>query len=112
MSCDQRARFSQSAPGKATKGEPPPVTPAQAILRRMVPDSGPVAPHPAQLRQSSGPPLHLLCQPTSHPLPADGVADVVRLEFCVPDLEQQKKNLEDLNSGHYPTQMIAPGCKR
>ena len=34
-------------------------------------------------------------------------------DFCVPDLEQQKKNLQTLNSGGYPRNaMTLPGCGR
>jgi len=37
----------------------------------------------------------------------------IRRDFCVPDLEQQQKNLQTLNSGSYPrATMMAPGCKR
>ena len=37
----------------------------------------------------------------------------LRRDFCVPDLEQQKKNLQTLNSGSYPrTSMTLPGCER
>lgn len=37
----------------------------------------------------------------------------LRRDFCVPDLEQQKKNLQTLNSGSYPrATMTLPGCER
>jgi hypothetical protein len=37
----------------------------------------------------------------------------LRQDFCVPDLEQQKKNLQTLNAGSYPrTTMTLPGCER
>jgi hypothetical protein len=37
----------------------------------------------------------------------------VRLDFCVPGLEQQKKNVATLNAGKYPgNAMVAPGCSR
>jgi hypothetical protein len=37
----------------------------------------------------------------------------LRRDFCVPDLEQQKKNLLTLNSGSYPrATMTLPGCER
>jgi hypothetical protein len=36
----------------------------------------------------------------------------LRPEFCVPDLEQQKKNLATLNSGSYPKMMTLPNCAR
>jgi hypothetical protein len=41
------------------------------------------------------------------------VPDVLRLDFCVPGLEQQKKNVQTLNAGKYPGEaMVASGCKR
>jgi hypothetical protein len=41
------------------------------------------------------------------------VPEAVRLDFCVPGLEQQKKNVATLNSGKYPgNAMVAPGCNR
>lgn len=37
----------------------------------------------------------------------------LRRDFCVPDLEQQKQNLQTLNSGRYPrSTMTTPGCER
>jgi hypothetical protein len=37
----------------------------------------------------------------------------LRSDFCVPDLEQQRKNLQTLNSGSYPrATMTVPGCER
>ncbi|WP_260703085.1 hypothetical protein [Edaphobacter flagellatus] len=49
---------------------------------------------------------------TQNPIDPQFLPASVRLAFCVPDLEQQKKNLAELNGGHYPKQMVAPGCKR
>jgi hypothetical protein len=41
------------------------------------------------------------------------VPEAVRLDFCVPGLEQQKKNVATLNSGKYPgSSMVASGCSR
>jgi hypothetical protein len=41
------------------------------------------------------------------------VPEAVRLDFCVPGLEQQKKNVATLNAGKYPgNAMVAPGCSR
>lgn len=41
------------------------------------------------------------------------VPDAVRHDYCVPDLEQQKRNLATLNAGSYPGDaMVAPGCRR
>ena len=41
------------------------------------------------------------------------VPEAVRIDFCVPGLEQQKKNVVTLNSGRYPGgAMVAPGCSR
>ncbi len=37
----------------------------------------------------------------------------LRRDFCVPDLEQQKKNLQTLNGGSYPRATLTlPGCER
>ena len=36
----------------------------------------------------------------------------LRPDFCVPDLEQQKKNLATLNGGSYPRIMTLPNCAR
>ena len=37
----------------------------------------------------------------------------IRIDFCVPDIQQQKKNLQTLNSGSYPSKtMTLPGCSR
>jgi len=37
----------------------------------------------------------------------------IRRDFCVPDLEQQRKNLQTLNAGSYPrATMTLPGCER
>jgi hypothetical protein len=37
----------------------------------------------------------------------------LRRDFCVPDLEQQKKNLQTLNAGSYPrATMTLQGCER
>jgi hypothetical protein len=49
---------------------------------------------------------------TQNPIDPQFLPASVRLAFCVPDLEQQQKNLAELNEGHYPKQMVAPGCKR
>jgi hypothetical protein len=41
------------------------------------------------------------------------VPEAVRIDFCVPGIEQQKKNVVTLNSGKYPgNAMVAPGCSR
>jgi hypothetical protein len=49
---------------------------------------------------------------TQNPINNQFLPDAVRLDFCVPDVEQQKKILQELNAGHYPKQMTAPGCDR
>jgi hypothetical protein len=37
----------------------------------------------------------------------------IRRDFCVPDLEQQRKSLQTLNAGSYPrATMTLPGCER
>ena len=50
---------------------------------------------------------------THMPFDEQLLPDAVRHDYCVPDLEQQKKNLATLNAGSYPGDaMVAPGCKR
>jgi hypothetical protein len=50
---------------------------------------------------------------THMPIDEEVLPDAVRHDYCVPDLEQQKKNLATLNAGSYPGDaMVAPGCKR
>ena len=50
---------------------------------------------------------------TQEPFNDQFVPDALRLDFCVPGREQQKKNVETLNAGKYPAEaMVAPGCKR
>jgi hypothetical protein len=50
---------------------------------------------------------------TQSPFNDQFVPAAMRRDFCVPDLEQQKKNLQSLNDGHYPdSTMVAPGCTR
>ena len=50
---------------------------------------------------------------THMPFDEQILPDAVRHDYCVPDLEQQKKNLAMLNAGSYPGDaMVAPGCKR
>lgn len=60
-------------------------------------------------------------EPTKHPYagrtqePFDRLLlpSSLRLDFCVPDLSQQKENLQALNKDEYPGRtMVAPGCKR
>ena len=50
---------------------------------------------------------------THMPFDEQALTDAVRHDYCVPDLEQQKKNLATLNAGSYPGDaLVAPGCKR
>jgi hypothetical protein len=49
---------------------------------------------------------------TQSPFDEKLLPDSVRNDFCVPDLMQQKKNLEILNTGHYPEHIVPPGCDR
>lgn len=49
---------------------------------------------------------------TQAPYNEDLLPDRVRSDFCVPDLTQQKKNLQILNTGHYPELMVPAGCSR
>lgn len=40
------------------------------------------------------------------------IPDAMRLDFCVPNLEQQKQNVATFNAGNMPSgTMRAPGCK-
>jgi hypothetical protein len=50
---------------------------------------------------------------THMPFDEQLLPDAVRHDYCVPDLEQQKRNLATLNAGSYPGDaLVAPGCKR
>jgi hypothetical protein len=50
---------------------------------------------------------------THMPFDEQVLPDAVRHDYCVPGLEQQKRNLATLNAGSYPGDaMVAPGCKR
>jgi hypothetical protein len=46
--------------------------------------------------------------------PYDGtlIPDALRLDFCVPQLSQQKVNLQEFNEGRYPKGIIPEGCTR
>ena len=48
---------------------------------------------------------------TQSPFDDSFLPTYLRGDFCVPDLEQQKKNLQTLNAGTYPrSTMTLPGC--
>ena len=50
---------------------------------------------------------------TQSPFDYSFLPTYLRSDFCVPDLEQQKKNLQTLNSGSYPrATMTLSGCER
>jgi hypothetical protein len=49
---------------------------------------------------------------TQDPYDRSILADSVRLAFCVPGTEQQKKNLADFDAGRYPEGILPPGCTR
>jgi len=49
---------------------------------------------------------------TQEPYERDLVPDSLRNDFCVPDLAQQRVNLQVFESGSYPPGIIPPGCTR
>ena len=50
---------------------------------------------------------------TLEPYNEQFLLDSVRLDFCVPVLEQQKQNVATFNAGKRPRgTMVAPGCAR
>jgi hypothetical protein len=50
---------------------------------------------------------------TQMPMDIHLLPDAVRRNYCVPDLEQQTRNLATLNAGSYPGDaLVVPGCKR
>ena len=50
---------------------------------------------------------------TQSPFDDSFLPTYLRNDFCVPDLEQQRKNLQTLNAGSYPrATMTLPGCER
>jgi len=40
------------------------------------------------------------------------IPDSLRLDYCVPNLMQQKKNLEEFEQGKYPEEIMPAGCTR
>lgn len=40
------------------------------------------------------------------------IPDQLRAVFCVPSLDQQRKNLDDFKAGKYPAGILPPGCIR
>jgi hypothetical protein len=68
----------------------------------------PNAPHPQQ-----DPHLVVLTGRTLAPYDEQLLPDTVRLDFCVPNVAQQKQNVDMFNAAKRPTNtMLAPGCKR
>jgi hypothetical protein len=49
---------------------------------------------------------------TQDPYDTNLVPDKLRAALCVPSLEQQQKNIGELNAGRYPDTMIPKGCSR
>lgn len=49
---------------------------------------------------------------TQVPYNRDLIPDQMRALFCVPDMEQQRKNVAAFNVGQYPAGMIPSGCTR
>lgn len=47
---------------------------------------------------------------TQEPYNESLMPDTLRHSFCVPDLAQQKLNLEQFKQGKYPEKIIPPGC--
>lgn len=49
---------------------------------------------------------------TQEPYARSLVPDALRGVYCVPGLEQQRKNLAEFQAGRYPTGIIPAGCTR
>ncbi len=49
---------------------------------------------------------------TQEPFDRKLMPDSLRLDFCVPSLEQQSLNLKEFNAGRYPAKILPPGCTR
>lgn len=49
---------------------------------------------------------------TQEPYDRNLIADLLRLDFCVPDMAKQRVNLQEFESGKYPAGIIPPGCTR
>lgn len=49
---------------------------------------------------------------TQDPYNRDLIPDQLRLAYCVPGIEQQKKNIAEFNQGKYPEGILPPGCTR
>jgi hypothetical protein len=46
------------------------------------------------------------------PYNRDLISDQLRLVYCVPGIEQQKKNVAEFDAGRYPEKIIPVGCSR
>jgi len=51
-------------------------------------------------------------QMTQQPYSDTLMPDTLRLDFCVPGLDQQVENLRAFNNDRYPDKIIPPGCTR
>jgi hypothetical protein len=61
----------------------------------------------------SRPHLVVLTGRTLAPYDEQLLPDAMRLDFCVPDVAQQKQNVDMFNAAKRPTStMLALGCKR
>lgn len=49
---------------------------------------------------------------TQEPFDRTLMPDALRLDFCVPNLEQQTVNLREFDAGRYPTGILPAGCTR
>jgi hypothetical protein len=49
---------------------------------------------------------------TQDPYEKNLIPDQLRAVYCVPSVEQQQKNVAELNAGKYPDTMIPKGCTR
>lgn len=49
---------------------------------------------------------------TQEPYSRDLIPDQLRLLYCVPGIEQQRRNVTEFNAGKYPDGILPPGCTR
>ena len=68
----------------------------------------PTKPHPVNAEQKAR-----FSGRTQSPYNHTFLPEFIRADFCVPTIAQQKRNLDTLNSGKYPSEgMLPAGCKR
>ncbi|HEY0795706.1 MAG TPA: hypothetical protein VGD64_07980 [Acidisarcina sp.] len=58
------------------------------------------------------PPTQEVPRTTQEPFDRKLMPDALRLDFCVPTLEQQSLNMKEFDAKRYPAGILPPGCAR